>query len=270
MRTVNASRQFNRVNRVNRIKRPNVRCTFQKRGLFKIVNAYQKGVWLAFGKYQNTKEPGFRLSIPFYHQALIYDTRMIMNDLPQQELVSADNVTFYVDATLQFQIVDVTKAALNVQNVDRSIMDRAMISVRNELSQIPIQEMLANRAEIGNKLVDSLSELKESWGVEIHVLEPKNFKFEETMIRAMAKEAEATRSAKAKIIQANADVEVAEKYQEAAKFYKDDDVSLKLREMNLVQSVSKEPSNKLIFVPTSFFNMFKKDSGAGSLTEKLF
>ena len=239
------------------------------RGLFKIVKAYQEGVWLAFGKYQNTKKPGFRLCIPFYHQTLVYDKRVFTVDLPKQKLVSTDNVTFHVDATLQYEISDVTKAALNVYGIDKSIQDRAQISIRNELSQVRIQDMLANRAEIGKKLVSSLHELIDEWGVHVHVLEPKNFEFDETMVRAMAKEAEAERSAKAKIIQANADIEVAEKYNEAAKFYKDDEVSMKLREINLVQSVAKEPSSKMIFVPTSFFQMFKPDNGGngGDITK---
>jgi len=233
--------------------------TVHRRGLFKIIRAYEEGVWLAFGKYQSTKGPGIRLRIPFYHKAMIYDKRVFTVDLHKQKLVSTDNVTFHVDATLQYQVTDVTKAALNVYGVSRSLQDRAQISVRNELSQVQIQDMLANRAEIGQKLVDSLKGLENEWGVHVHVLEPKNFEFDETMIRAMAKEAEAERSAKAKIIQANADIEVAEKYHQAAKFYKDDDVSLKLREINLVQSVAKEPSSKMIFIPTSFFQMFNQN-----------
>jgi regulator of protease activity HflC (stomatin/prohibitin superfamily) len=247
------------LNRSNRIVAHTRIVNVPNRGLFRIVKAYEEGVWLAFGKYQNTKGPGFRLCIPFYHQALVYDKRVFTVDLPKQKLVSKDDVTFHVDATLQYEIEDVTKAALNVYGIDQSIQDRAQISVRNELSNAKIEEMLANRAEIGKKLVGSLEELEESWGVKVHVLEPRNFEFDETMVRAMAKEAEAERSAKAKIIQANADIEVAEKYHEAARFYKDDDVSLKLREINLVQSVAKEPSSKMIFVPTSFFQMFKGD-----------
>ena len=240
-----------------------------KRGLFKIVKAYEEGVWLAFGKYQSTKKSGFRLCIPFYHEALIYDKRIITVELPKQKLVSTDNVTFHVGATLQYQVNNPTKAALNVHELYVSIRDRAQISIRNELSAVEIQDMLANRAEIGRKLISSLSDLRDEWGVNVHVLEPSNFEFDETMVRAMAKEAEAARSAKAKIIQADADIEVAEKYQEAAKFYTDDEVSMKLREINLVQSVAKEPSNKMIFVPTSFFQMFnnKNKSEKGMLDE---
>lgn len=229
-----------------------------RRNFFRIIPSWENGVKLGFGKYIDTVEPGMRLNIPFYHR--IYKVNMAdrVQDMSKQSLISKDNVTFYIDSSIQYRVIDAKKAIICVTDLDSMLLDRCQMALRTILSRLEINEILHDLSDTSNKIKESLEFLEEQWGVEISSVQLKDISFDETMRRAMATKAEADRNAEAKIINANADIKTAQIYSEAAKIYAEDPITLRLREFQLWQSVSKNPNNTMYVVPSNILDFFKK------------
>ena len=224
------------------------------RGFFTIIPQYQRGVKLNFGKFVGVLEPGIRLNIPIYHSIYKADMRINTRDIEDQSMISSDNVTFYFDASVQYQIVDPKKALLGVGNLDASLVDRCKMQLRNVLSGMEVNDILNNREHVNTQLMCSMKDIADRWGVEISMLQIKDISFDDTMKRAMAVKAEADRNAEAKIINARADVETAKKYNEAAQIYAENPVTLRLREFQLWQSISKNPAASIYVVPSNLLD----------------
>lgn len=242
---------FRRSARVlNMSKYASAKC-INKRGFFTIIRQYKRGVKMGFGKYLGTMEPGIRLNLPFYHKFVHVDMREHIANIKKQSLISRDNVTFYVDASVQYKIVDPEKAVFNVDDLHNNVNERCQMQMRNILSSLEINEILHNREDISQRFMDNLESIQEDWGVKITTVQIRDISFEESMRRAMAVKAEADRNAEAKIINARADVLTAKEYQEAAKIYGENPVTLRLREYQLWSSVSKNPNNTIYVVPSN-------------------
>lgn len=222
-----------------------------KRNFFKIVPEYKNGVRLNFGKFTSEIKPGIRLNLPFYHQIFLRDLRDIVGTIPTMQVISADNVTFEVDASIQYKVIDAKKACLNVQHVDHAIMERCKMELRNSLSSMNINDALQKKSEISKSVSDAMSKIKNDWGIEISTVQIRDIKFDESMKRAMSTVAEATRQAEAKVINAKADIETAKQYNEAAKIYAENPMTVRLREFQLWNSVSKNPGSTIFVVPSN-------------------
>jgi erythrocyte band 7 integral membrane protein len=220
--------------------------------IFTVINKSESGIRLSLGKLKShgIRAPGFHFRMPMYHKMYRVDLRERVDTVSRQTLISKDNVTFYVDGCVQWRIANVESAFFNVANIHESIIEIAKIEMRNLLSSIDINELLHRRGEMSTIILENMKHIEERWGVRMSRVEIMDIQFDETMTRAMAVKAEADRNAEAKIINAKADVETAKQYKEASEIYLDNPVSMRLREYQLWQSVSRNPATTLFVVPS--------------------
>lgn len=232
--------------------------TIQKRTFFSIVPEYERGIRLSLGKFTSEVQPGLRLNLPIYHSFYTLDTREKLHTIPTMQVISADNVTFEVDASMQYRFLDTKKALLNVANVDSSVVERCKMELRDKLSSMTINDVLQKKSEISKSVLEAMSKIKDDWGVDISTIQIKDIKFDETMKKAMSTIAEATRQAEAKVINARSDIETAKQYNEAAKIYAENPMTIRLREFQLWHSVSKNPGSTIFVVPSNLLENIPK------------
>jgi regulator of protease activity HflC (stomatin/prohibitin superfamily) len=229
----------------------------QRRSFITIVQEYERGVRLRLGSFNSVVEPGIRLNIPIFHDLWKVDIRDRMVVLNKQEVITSDNVSCQVDAAFQYRVVDAKMAVLNTTNFSENLMSRTSLAIREILGQFSVDQILQERDRLSDTIRDKLSHLEEEWGVKVAMVQLNDIVFDDTMKRAMAKEAEAERTARAKIINAKADIETAKQYSEAADVYKENPITMRLREMQLWQSVAREPGNFIAVVPSDILDMVK-------------
>lgn len=229
----------------------------QRRTFLCIIPEYCRSVRFNFGRFTEVVKPGLRLDLPFYHHHHVVSIAHQTVPLQQQEMVSRDNVSFVADALLQYQVEDPKKSLLNVKDCKTSLCNVAQLTIREFLSTMNIDDILHNREELSNNMKESMRDLETHWGVRVHRLQIRDIRIDETMRRALAKSAEAEQLRRAKIINAEADIATAEMYAKAAELLKDSN-AMKLREMDLMTQVSREPGNTITFVPSALFEWFQK------------
>jgi len=225
-----------------------------KRGFFTVINQYEMGVTFTLGKVTSVKKPGIRLSIPLLQDIIIVDTRTVSFALEKQEIISKDNISLIADAIVYYRVIDPLKAVCEVADHDTVIRELAQIKIRDILSQNTLDDVLHNRDKFSEEIFEDVKSSAESWGIEIQRINLKDIKFEEGMARAFAKKAEAERLREATIINAEAEVQVSKKILEAAKTLESSPIAVRLRELDALVQISKEPSKSFIFVPTGLFN----------------
>jgi len=228
------------------------------RSFFKIIDQNHEGVRLNFGKFKSRIKPGIRLCIPFYHEIRIADTRTKVRDIPKMQVISSDNVTFEVVASIQYKITDTYKALMNVEYACDTLIKRCKMELLNALSAMEINNILRSKADISKKVMDSLSNLEMEWGLTIDTIQINDIQFDESMKKAMAVKAEADRMAEAKIINARADVETAIQYNEAAKIYAENPITMRLRELQGWTSISKNPGTTCFVIPSNLLDFIPK------------
>lgn len=229
----------------------------QKRTFFKIVPEYMRGIKMALGQFSENVSPGLNLNLPIYHRIILLDTRVIVHTIPKMQVISSDNVTFEVDASIQYQVLDAKKAVLNVKDIDWAVSERCKMELRNALSSMTINDVLQKKAEISKMVLESMTKIQDEWGVNISTVQIRDIKFDESMMKAMSTVAEATRQAEAKIINAKSDIETAKQYAEAAKVYAENPMTVRLREFQLWNSVSKNPASTIFVVPSNLLDVLK-------------
>lgn len=227
------------------------------RGFFTIIDQNERGIRLGFGKFKKVLEPGIRWNIPIYHTVWTVNVTHRVQDIPPQSLISKDNVSFSIDGSFQYQVVDPKKALLEVEDYRFALQERCKMQLRNDLSSMNIDDILHHREGISNRLIKKMEDIPKDWGIVISQINIRDISFEADMRRAMAAVAEADRNAKSKIINAEADVKTAEQYARAAEIYKENPVTMRLRELQVLSQVSKN-GNSTVFVPTSVMDSFKK------------
>lgn len=224
------------------------------RNFFTIVPEYESGIRLNFGKFTSEIKPGLRLDLPIYHQINTLDTREKIHTIPTMQLISADNVTFKVDACVQYRILDAKKALLAVVDVEHAIIERCKMEMRDKLSSMAVNDVLRCKTEITKYVLNAISSVKDDWGIEVSTVQIKDVEFDESMKKAMSTVAEASRQAEAKIINAKADIETAKQYNEAAKIYSENPMTVRLREFQLWNSVSKNAGTTVYVVPSNLLD----------------
>jgi regulator of protease activity HflC (stomatin/prohibitin superfamily) len=231
----------------------------------KIVQEYERGVIFRLGRLVGPRGPGLFLIIPIVDRMVKIDLRTITYDVPAQEVITRDNVTIKVNAVLYFRVVDPSAAIVNVENYFRATQQIAQTTMRNVIGQSELDELLAHREKINQQLQKIIDESTEPWGIKVSLVEVKDVELPQPMQRAMAKQAEAEREKRAKIIHAEGEYSAAGRLADAAELIAKQPTAMQLRYLQTLTEIAAEKSSTIIFpVPLDFM------SNIGTLLKKSF
>lgn len=225
----------------------------------KILNEYERGVVFRLGKFTDVRGPGLILLIPGLEKMAKIDLRLITMDVPSQDIISKDNVTLKVNGVVYFKVSNPERAVISVENYYHATAQIAQTTLRSVIGQYELDEILAQRDKINARLQEILDELTEPWGVKVTNVEVKAIDLPSEMQRAMAKQAEAEREKRAKIISAQGEFEAAQKLSEAAKVLSSEKDAITLRFLETMREMSGNGnSTTFLPVPVDFLNKFIK------------
>ncbi|HMM43034.1 MAG TPA: slipin family protein [Thermomicrobiales bacterium] len=223
----------------------------------KIVQEYERGVVFRLGRLVGARGPGLILLIPFVERMVRVDLRTLTMDIPRQEVITRDNVTVNVNAVAYFRVVDASMAMVNIADYVRATSQIAQTTLRSILGQVELDELLAEREVINQKLQAIIDEQTEPWGVKVSVVEIKDVELPESMQRAMARQAEAEREKRAKIIHAEGESLAAQQLHDAAVVIAEEPIALQLRFLQTLTEVSAEKNSTILFpVPVDLISAF--------------
>jgi regulator of protease activity HflC (stomatin/prohibitin superfamily) len=228
----------------------------------KIVQEYERGVIFRLGRLQGAKGPGLFLIIPIIDRMVKVGLRVVTLDIPGQEAITRDNVTVKVDAVAYFRVVDPGDAIVQVEDYRRATWQIAQTSLRSVLGQSDLDELLIHRDQINLKLQHIIDEATEPWGIKVSRVEVKDVELPDTMKRAMARQAEAEREKRAKIIHAEGEYQAAQQLAEAAGTMAKEPTAIQLRYLQTLTEISVEKNSTIIFpVPIEFMSVFAEMFG---------
>ena len=226
--------------------------------MIKVLKEYERGVIFRLGRLIGTKGPGLIILIPVIDKMVRVDLRVITYDVPPQDVITKDNVSIKVNAVLYFQIVDSNKAIVSVANFFEATSQIAQTTLRSVLGQQELDDLLTNREKINAELQRIIDEQTEPWGVKVSVVEVKNVDLPVEMQRAIAKQAEAERERRAKVIHAEGEFQAAQKLADAAHVIASEPNTMQLRFLQTLTEVAAEQNSTLIFpVPIDLLSAFK-------------
>jgi len=229
----------------------------------RILREYERGVIFFLGRFQKVKGPGLIIVIPVIQKMVRVDLRVITFDIPTQDVISRDNVTVHVSAVLYFRVVDPERAIIQVEHYFNATSQLAQTTLRSVLGQHDLDEMLSQRDKMNADIQNILDEQTASWGIKVTNVEIKHVDLNESMIRAIAKQAEAERERRAKIIHAEGELQASEKLLMAANVMSKNPQALQLRYLQTLNDISSENASTIIFpLPMEILNAFAiKQSG---------
>jgi regulator of protease activity HflC (stomatin/prohibitin superfamily) len=213
----------------------------------KIVQEYERGVIFRLGRLVGARGPGLFFIIPIVDRMIKVDLRVVTLDVPSQEVITRDNVTVKVNAVVFFRVVDPSDAIVQVEDFQRATWNISQTTLRNVVGQSELDDLLANREEINQKLQQIIDEATEPWGVKVSIVEVKDVELPQPMQRAMAKQAEAEREKRAKIVHAEGEFDAAKKLAQAAELMAREPVSIQLRYLQTLTEISVEKNSTIIF-----------------------
>lgn len=227
--------------------------------MFKILREYERGVIFMLGRFWKVKGPGLIVLIPFVQQIVRVDLRTIVMDVPTQDVISLDNVSVEVNAVVYFRVIDPQKAIINVEHYFDATSQLAQTTLRSVLGQHELDEMLASREQLNTDIQSILDSQTDAWGIKVANVEIKHVDLNESMIRAIAQQAEAERARRAKVIHAMGEMEASEKLLEAAKVLSQQEEAIQLRYLQTLSGLAGENSNTIVFpLPIDFMKNFMK------------
>jgi regulator of protease activity HflC (stomatin/prohibitin superfamily) len=215
----------------------------------KILPEYERGVILTLGRYTGTKGPGLVLLLPAVQRMIRVDLRVTVMDVPPQDVISLDNVSVRVNAVVYFRVVDPEKSVLEVAEFFQATSQLAQTRLRSVLGQHELDEILAQRDSINHTLQVTLDEATDPWGIKIMNVEIKDVDLNETMIRAIARQAEAERERRAKVIHAEGEYQAAEKLRDAAQLLSQQPQALQLRYLQTMADLGNNGKSSTIVFP---------------------
>ena len=219
----------------------------------KILKEYERGVIFFLGRFQTVKGPGLIILIPGLQKMTKVDLRVIVLDVPTQDVISRDNVSVKVNAVIYFRIVDPEKAIIRVANVFEATSQLSQTTLRSVLGQHELDDMLAERDKLNADIQAILDQRTDNWGIKVANVEIKHVDLDESMIRAIAQQAEAERARRAKIINAEGEKQAATMLSEAARILATEEQSLQLRYLQTLKEISNERTNTIVFpMPLEF------------------
>jgi regulator of protease activity HflC (stomatin/prohibitin superfamily) len=213
----------------------------------RILKEYERGVVLRLGRFHMTKGPGLRLIIPWIDRMTKIPTRIVTMDVPSQEVITRDNVSVNVNAVVYFRVMDPEKAFLEVEEYLEATSQIAQTTLRSILGQAELDELLSEREQLNSKLQSIIDELTDPWGVKVSTVEVKHVELTEQLTRAMARQAEAERERRAKILHAQGEYEASQRLSEAAKVLAEEPAALQLRYLQTLMEISVEKNSTIIF-----------------------
>ncbi|TVS14665.1 MAG: slipin family protein [Gammaproteobacteria bacterium] len=225
---------------------------------FRILREYERGVVFMLGRFYKVKGPGLVIIIPVLQTMERVDLRTLVLDVPSQDLITHDNVTVKVNAVLYFRVVDPQNAIINVENYMEATGQLAQTTLRSVLGQHELDELLAERDKLNNDIQDILDKQTDAWGIKVSNVEIKHVDLDESMIRAIARQAEAERTRRAKVIHAEGEEQAAHRLLDAARTLSEQPEALQLRYLQTLIDIAGDRSNTIVFpVPMNLFDMFK-------------
>ncbi|MCC6312966.1 MAG: slipin family protein [Thermomicrobiales bacterium] len=230
----------------------------------KVVQEYERGVVFRLGRLMGPRGPGLILLIPFIERMQKVDLRVITMDIPAQEVITKDNVTVRVNAVAYFRVIDPNAAINNVADFVRATSQIAQTTLRSVLGQSALDDLLAERDKINAELQRIIDEQTEPWGVKVSIVEVKDVELPQSMQRAMARQAEAEREKRAKIIHAEGEFEASQMLAEAAEVIDRNPVTIQLRYLQTLTEIGAEKNTTVVFplpidLVTAFMNRFTEN-----------
>lgn len=213
----------------------------------RIVPEYQRGVVFFLGRFQKVKGPGLIIVVPGIQQMVRVDLRVITMDIPSQDVISRDNVTVRVNAVLYFRVVDPERGIIQVEDYFSATSQLAQTTLRSVLGQHELDEMLSEREKLNVDIQTILDEQTDAWGIKVTNVEIKHVDLDESMVRAIARQAEAERERRAKIIHAEGEHQAAEKLLAAASIIAQNPQALQLRYLQTLSDISSQQSSTIVF-----------------------
>ena len=213
----------------------------------RVVKQYERGVVLTFGRFWGIKNPGLRLLIPGVQTMMRIDLRTVVMDVPSQDVILRDNVSARVNAVLYFRVVDPERAYLQVQNYYEATNQLAQTTLRSVLGQHELDDVLAERDKLNADIQKILDSQTDAWGIKVSIVEIKHIDIDESMIRAIAKQAEAERERRAKVIHAEGELQASAKLAEAATVLSGSQGGLTLRYLQTLTNISEENATTIVF-----------------------
>ena len=214
---------------------------------FRILREYERGVVFMLGRFYRVKGPGLVIVIPILQQMIRVDLRTTVTDIPTQDLITKDNVSVKVNAVLYYRVVDAERAIINVENFMEATGQLAQTTLRSVLGQHELDELLAERERLNRDIQSILDQQTDQWGIKVSNVEIKHVDIDESMIRAIAKQAEAERDRRAKVIHANGEEQAAGKLVEAAKLLAQENGAMQLRYLQTLTEIAGEKSSTIVF-----------------------
>jgi len=228
----------------------------------KILKEYERGVVFFLGRFQTVKGPGLIILIPGLQKMTKVDLRVVVMDVPTQDVISRDNVSVRVNAVIYFRIVDPERAVIRVANVFEATSQLSQTTLRSVLGQHELDDMLAERDRLNEDIQTLLDQRTDNWGIKVANVEIKHVDLDESMIRAIAQQAEAERARRAKVINAEGEKQAATMLAEAANMLAQEESALTLRYLQTLKEIANEKTNTIVF-PVDLVNAI------ASVTKKL-
>lgn len=212
-----------------------------------VLNEYERGVVFTVGRYTGVKGPGLIIIIPIIQKMVKIDTRVVTFDVPAQDIITRDNIPVKVNAVVYFRVIYPDKAVLNVERYMYSTSQLAQTTLRSVLGQQELDDLLTNRDKINQSLQQILDQHTEPWGIKVSAVEVKNVDIPQEMQRAIARQAEAERERRAKIINADGEYQAAQKLADASNIISQNPVALQLRYLQTLVEISSENNQTIVF-----------------------
>lgn len=220
----------------------------------RILREYERGVIFLLGRFWKVKGPGFIIIIPLIQQMVRVDLRTVVMDVPTQDVISRDNVSVKVNAVVYFRVIEPERAIIQVEDFFMATSQLAQTTLRSVLGQHELDEMLSERERLNTDIQNSLDQQTDAWGIKVSNVEIKHVDLDESMVRAIAKQAEAERTRRAKVIHAEGEMQASQKLLEAAMTLSKQPQALQLRYLQTLTEIAGERSSTIVFpLPMDLF-----------------
>jgi regulator of protease activity HflC (stomatin/prohibitin superfamily) len=227
--------------------------------MFRVLREYQRGVIFLLGRFYKVKGPGLIIVIPLVQQMVRVDLRTVVMDVPTQDVISRDNVSVKVNAVVYFRVVDPEPAIIQVENFLEATSQLSQTTLRSVLGQHELDDMLAGREKLNADIQTILDKQTDAWGIKVSNVEIKHVDLDESMIRAIARQAEAERERRAKVIHAKGEFEASQQLLDAANILATQPQALQLRYLQTLTEIAGAHSNTVVFpLPLDIFSAFKR------------
>jgi len=215
--------------------------------IFKVMREYERAVVFTFGRFTSVKGPGLIVIIPFVQQIERVELRTVVMDVPSQDVISRDNVSVKVNAVVYFRVIDPERAIIQVENFQLATSQLAQTTLRSVLGQHELDEMLSERDKLNTDIQEILDKHTDAWGIKVANVEIKHVDIDESMIRAIAKQAEAERERRAKVIHAQGEFQAAENLLKAAEILSKNPQSMQLRYLQTLTEIAGDKTSTIAF-----------------------